>query len=156
MSDVPIPIVQLAMISLFVRRKRTCEEGWTNAGFTRRAATLMWAVGYIQKNGDIATKYPTGVIMIDDLFPRGLDIATKEDVATVHGHVARWFEFWSTRKPDESIETAMIQLLARLSAAKAGWASERQDAFRFNLAMDAIVAGKFEQYFQPRAADERL
>ena len=37
---VGVPIFQLLLMAVFVRRHRTCEAGWVKAGFTRRTATV--------------------------------------------------------------------------------------------------------------------
>jgi hypothetical protein len=35
-----VPVFQLLMIAMFVRRKRTCEAAWVRAGFTRRVSII--------------------------------------------------------------------------------------------------------------------
>ncbi len=135
-----MPIFQLLLIAIFVRRNRSLEAGWQNAGGTRRLATLVWASGFLVANGD---KFG---ITAQDMMPVGLDQAQKTDVAQLNGQLASWLNYWTTRYPQDTLEQAMLNLLVRLSKAKDGWVAERADPFPFNRAIASACEGKFEQY----------
>jgi len=130
-------------MAIFVRRKRTCEVGWTRAGFTRRMATLVWASGFLLTNGSLGDRMSAAGITRDDLLPVN---ATNEDVAKLHDQLADWFNYWSARYPQDNLEQAMLNLLVRLVKAKKGWVDERQDQFPFGEAIKAASAGKLEKY----------
>jgi hypothetical protein len=145
MSDVPIPVAQLLMIFLFVRKNRTCRDGWTNAGFTRRAATLAWASGNLVGNGTLAEKQGLVGITSRDVFPQGVDAIDRSDVERFHGQLAEWLEYWSERHPSDTLQQAMLNLLGRLFKIKAAWVEERTDPFSFGLAMEKVRTPQMEE-----------
>jgi hypothetical protein len=144
---VDVPILQLLMMAVFVRKHRSCEAGWINAGFTRRAATTMWASAFLLRNGSADAKPGRAVITSQDMIPVGLEQAGQSDIARLHEQLGTWLDYWSARYPTDTLEQAMLNLLVRLWKAKDGWAAERRDEpFPFDQAMAAAVAGKFEPY----------
>jgi hypothetical protein len=80
------------------------------------------------------------------LITGGLDRAEKSDVAQLHAQLASWLNYWTTRYPRDTLEQAMLNLIVRLSKAKAGWIAERADLFPFDQVIAAACQGKFEQY----------
>jgi hypothetical protein len=141
-----MPIFQLLMIAIFVRRSRSLEAGWKNVGGTRRLATLVWASGFLLTNGDLGGGVGESGIKAHDLISGGLDRAEKSDVAQLHAQLACWLNYWTTRYPRDTLEQAMLNLIVRLSKAKAGWIAERGDPFPFDRAIASACQGKFEQY----------
>lgn len=135
-----MPIFQLLLIAIFVRRNRSLEAGWQNASGTRRLATIVWASGFLVANGD---KFG---ITAQDLVPVGLDQAQKTHVAQLNAQLASWLNYWSTRYPQDTLQQAMLNLLVRLSKAKDGWIAERTDPFPFDGAIASACQGRFEQY----------
>jgi hypothetical protein len=69
---VGVPILQLLMVAVFVRRHRSCEAGWINAGFTRRAATTAWASTFLLRNGSPNAGSGRAGITSQDMIPVGL------------------------------------------------------------------------------------
>jgi hypothetical protein len=133
-------------MAIFVRRNRSLEVGWQRAGGTRRLATLVWASGYLMTNGDLGGRIKESGITAQDMIPAGLDNAQKSDVAQLHAQLANWFNYWTMRYPSDTLEQAMLNLIVRLSKAKAGWIAERSDPFPFNRAIASACQGRFEQY----------
>jgi hypothetical protein len=149
MSDVPIPYVQLLMMFLFVRKNRTCRDGWTNAGFTRRAATLVWAGGFLQQNGTLGVKDAPDAITVTDIFPSGMDALQNTDVARLHNQLAVWLDYWSVGHPTDTLQKAMLNLILRLVRMKRGWIKEYGDApFAFDMAMKGVTSAEVEKYLE--------
>jgi hypothetical protein len=86
---VSVPILQLLTMAAFVRRHRSCESGWINAGFTRRAETMAWASAFLLRNGSPAARSHRIGIMSQDMIPIGLERAGQNDVARLHEQLAR-------------------------------------------------------------------
>lgn len=116
-----MPIFQLLMIAVFARRNRSLEDGWQNAGFTRRMATLLWANSYLLTNGTFGGRFVGSGITDKDLISVGLDRAQDSDVAQLNAQLAGWLNYWTTQYPRDTLEQAMLNLIVRLSKAKAGW-----------------------------------
>ena len=142
-----IPIPQLLLIFLLVRKKRTCEAGWSNAGHVRRMATLIWASGFLLQNGSLGTTDKTAAITSEDIFPAGVDHLQQTDVERLNARLTAWLDYWSLLHPSDSLEQAMLNLIVRLWKAKAGWIVEKADApFPLEQAIAGAAAGRFEAY----------
>jgi hypothetical protein len=146
-GSVNVPIFQLLMMALLVRKSRSCKAGWVNAGFTRRATTKMWAAGFLFQNGSLGEKSGKPAITSQDLIPAGLEHATSNDTGRLYEQLGSWLDYWSNRYPNDTLEQAMVNLIVRLVKAKEGWIAERgNEPFPFDQAIASVVAGRLEPY----------
>jgi hypothetical protein len=97
-------------------------------------------------NGNLGGHFKESAITPQDMLPAGVDQAQENDVAWLHTQLACWMNYWSLRYPDDTLEQAMLNLIVRLSKAKAGWIAERDDPFPFDWAIASAYAGQFERY----------
>jgi hypothetical protein len=148
---VSVPFVQIVMIALLVRRKSTLQKGWIEAGITRRATTAMWASGFLMENRSLGGRPGKQGIELYEMFPNGVQNATREDVAKLHDHLGCWLDFWSAKHPDDTLDQAMLNLIIRLLKAKDSWVAEREDDFPFYSALHSAYQGNFEEYVVGKA-----
>jgi hypothetical protein len=142
-----ISIFQKLMISIFVRKYRSCEVGWVRASFTRQSVTMKWALSFLVMNGSSNREPSKVAITSQDLLPSGLEQADSGEIAHLHEQLGQWLDYWSERYPDDTLEQAMWNLLVRLLQAKEDWVAEcGNERFPFDLVMAATVAGKLEGY----------
>lgn len=144
----PVFLTNFLLIALFVRRKRICRTAWTEAGFTRRSATLSWAVAWLMQNGSLGDPPIDVPITVDDLFPTGVDHVTRVDIGQLHALIGNWLSFWSERAPTTSLQDAMLSLTLRLIAAKRGWIAEKADPFPLRECLAGITDDDFENAFR--------
>lgn len=140
-------LLRLLILRLMADKNLSCERGWTNASRTRRITTLAWALTYVLRNGHLGTAKGEDGIKETDLFPKGLNRSTGEDVARIQGLLGEWLDYWSEKHPSDSLENAMIELIARLVMAKRGWLDERNDEpFPLKQVIEGVQTEKFEKW----------
>jgi hypothetical protein len=134
-------IVLYSLVVGLARPGKSCKDGWTRAGKVRRAITRSWAVKYMLDNGPLIGE-PEPLITRRDLFPDGIDA---EKVANVENGAGSWLDYWSAKYPEDTLERAMLNLLARLAKFKldSGWGADGQIA-RINDAIEHVQGAEFE------------
>jgi hypothetical protein len=148
MAKLPVPWVQLGMMMLLIRKNRTCEIAWTRAGYTRRLTTLLWGCWFLMEYGTLGKPESPNGITDNDIFPQGIDNIQREDVVRMQSKIEEWFDYWSSLHPNDTLEKAMLNLIARLMRCKRGWLSERSDRFPVGEAISRVVTPEFEVYMQ--------
>jgi hypothetical protein len=148
MANLPVPWLQLGMMVLLIRKKRSCEVAWTNAGYTRRLTTLLWGCWFLMEYGTLGkAELPHGITP-DDIFPQGRTHIEREDVVQLQSKIEEWFNFWSSLHPKDTLEDTMLGLIIRLVRCKRGWLTERTDRFPVGEMISRVATPEFEAYMQ--------
>jgi len=148
MANLPVPWLQLGMMVLLIRKKRSCEVAWTNAGYTRRMTTLLWGCWFLMEYGTLGKPDMPHGITTDDIFPQGIDHIQREDVAQLQLKIEEWLNFWSSLHSKDTLEDTMIALIVRLVRCKRGWLTERTDRFPVGEMISRVATPELEAYMQ--------
>jgi hypothetical protein len=149
LGNIPIPWRQFLMIALFVRKNKTCTEGWTKAGRTRRMVTALWGTTLVVHGGmELARAGKLG-FTDHDVVPGGFDMLTSEDMGRFNDQIEAWLDYWSSEHPGDTLHTAMLNMLGRLLKIKRHWTESGQHGeFPFARALEEVRTDRFEALMQ--------
>lgn len=136
---------QFVFMLLFVRRGQPCEKMWVKAGALRRSAVLLWCSSFLVQNKSALASDTVPGLSVYELFPSGI---TQDGMKKLHGEIAGWLDYWSARYPSDNLEQVMMNLMVRITKAKAGWLAESDEPFAFHRAIATANVGGFEKYVE--------
>jgi len=151
LGNIPIPWRQFLMIALFVRKNKTCAEGWINAGRTRRMVTALWGTTLVVHGGmELARAGKLSFSFTEhDIIPGGFDMLTSEDMGKFNDQIEAWLDYWSSKHPTDTLHTAMANMLGRVLKIKRHWIEEGQQGnFPFVRALEEVRTDRFEVLMQ--------